>query len=570
MSWLSSVVERVTRAFVTDDVTPALDRLSEALKGQDAAARRLAVQQLATMRGDAATSLLAGALRDGDAAVRETAATALGERGAGAAIPGLAVLLDDAEPAVRRAAVAALDRIGAPRKEVLRSKLGVSTSPVLPDARIPELLRRATSDADPTVRFAALSALPWQGASGVGVALDAWSSWGEAEKAQAGGMLGDALVLALGSRDFAHRRAIVEALGRTRGPEAAAAIVAAMDDDDAEVRQAAVRLAAEIAPAQALPSLVARLDDSDDEATSEAISAIVVAWKAGALDAGDADRVHERVRRIAAHGKGRAQRLAAWALGEMGRVSAVATLIDLLDTPSHDLRASCCEALGRLGDPRGVQPMLDVSALTEPLVRATIARSLGALRDPRAIPRLATWLLIDPDPSVVAAVESALDASCGDAESASRDALASSVAELRLAAIRRAAGDARLVRPLLASLLDAPDDATRNAALDALRRHGVDVQMLLHHALGQADQREDRRLFAIAACAALRDGSAPRLLERILSDTSEPPAAWRLAAASLKQIGSSEALHVLKKNAEHANPIVKEAVAEALAPPPAQ
>lgn len=502
--------------------------------------------------------------------MRAAAARACGRRGWRDAVPALGGLLDDADAVVRAATLRALDELGTPAEALdARPPLG-ATPPIPRDGRVPPMLARLLKDLEPAVRAEALAALPRHGVPGVKIAREHVAAAPEAERATLVPLLERGAVLALRSDDAQHRRAAIEALHAHACTSAVRSIIARLRDSDPQVREAAMAAVVALAPAEGLRPLLARLDDPDRNAAARAVEALMVVHASGVLAPADVDALHARLLTIAAHGEGRQRVAAAWALGEMGRIGAVATLIGLLDAASEDVVTEACGALERLRDARGVDELCAIARDAPwPRARAAAARALGATGDVRAVAVLVDRLLREPEQAGVEAADEALAAICRPVEDRAREGLASADAAERLSAIEGVRGDIRATRLLLASILDAPDQAAREAAVAALRELGFSAASMAEAALRVPDQPEEQRLFALALVAALQPAGLPALVGGVLRDENEPPAVHLQAVSILASQARPEARTQLESLREHPAPSVREAIARALSPPAA-
>lgn len=577
MSWFEEIAAWLSERFVSNEVGKELDRLSQSLRSDELDERLSAVKRLAFLASPDAVALLIGALRDPDSGVRAAAAVALGYQHAAEGVSPMAVLLDDPTPIVRRRVVEALDEIGQPREGGWTRRLRESLAPEGGNPLVPELLGRALLDSEGAVRVATLSALPRHGARGIAI-LRGFTD-GTVDAAERGRAIDAAepeLVAALSAREPSHRQAAVEALAALRGADAIRPLAQAVSDPDPSVRRAAVLAVTELGPRLALEELLGRLDDPDPSVAIKVVEGLVCAKSLEALSEDEEARVHREMLRIA---RFRAESdvgpVAAWALGEMGRVAAVATLTDLLAAGGKErLHEAAAKALGRLGDARAVTPLLELLRLTEaePVAIAAV-RSLAALGDLRVLPLLFEQAFTEARPAVEAALEEALATFCSTAEPAFRAEVAGADEAKRIAAVRRAVSDPRLVPELVALLASAPEPAVRTAILDVLGIHGFGVLELARRTLSLPDKGESRRIVAIHLFSVLAPDDAVERLDALLSDGNEPPPVWHQCVQALRRLGTPAAVEALARHSGHPEPSVREAIAgvppPAPAPPPA-
>ncbi len=185
---------------------------------------------------------------------------------------------------------------------------------------------------------------------------------------------------------------------------------------------------------------------------------------------------------------------AAEALGILGDVCAVASLIEVLDDTDPWLRNHAAASLGKLGDARAIEALLKALADGAWQVRRASAESLGRLGDLRAVEPLIQAL--------------------GDKEPEVRKAVANALAQI---------GDARAVGPLIRILGVEQSD---RLAETAIRDGSALVKM-------QADNRSDR----IAAAAALGQLKDPRAIESLIPLLGLGSGIREAAAAALAGLG---------------------------------
>jgi HEAT repeat protein len=201
----------------------AAQALSVALRDDRSSVRQAAARGLARVGDGGAVRTLLGAVDHRDGATRKSAIEALGARRAAEAVPALTRALRDRERPVRQAAVEALGRIAS--HEAIRALLDTW------HGTDRELHQAAALTLKP---------LDWQ-PSGPRERADhavLRSDWPEAARQGPSGI--EALTVALGEREAASRRSILDALASTGDANAAPALVASLADQDEGVRAAAV------------------------------------------------------------------------------------------------------------------------------------------------------------------------------------------------------------------------------------------------------------------------------------------------------------------------------------------
>jgi len=563
MSWVDEAIGWISERLVFDEAGRELDRLSGQLREGGLEQRLAAVKQLTYMRAADSVSLLIGALRDSEAGVRAAAVSGLGYKASAEAVTPLAVLLGDPDPSVRARVLAALNEIGLPTsRSRIQTWRGLAAAPS-DDVRIADLLGRALDDADPEVRRAALGLLPRHGRRGVGIAREYLQ-----RKDIAPECLDAAepeLARALTARDPEHRKAAVEALFRVYGQRAVQPLAEALGDGDPEVRQAAVDAVTSLSPRPAFDEILERLDDPHEGVVVKVIEGLVCARNLETFDEGEEAELHEQLLRLARYRDGRTRAVAAWALGQMGRVGAVGILCELLEAHDEGVLVSAAEALGHINDPRAVAPLLRMLERDIPeRASAAAIRSLACSQDVRVIEVFVKRLFRETRPELEKALDEALLALCGPVEQALRADLQGPDAALRLGAVQRAVNEPRLVLALIGLLLEGPSEELKAAAREVLDKQGYDIVALARSTLRLPDKSESRRVLAIGLIVALRPDDTVALLDGLLQDPDEPVEVYRQTASALARVGGPAALAVLKRHAEQGKPAVAEWAKQAL------
>lgn len=220
------------------------------------------------------------ALKDEDWAVREEAATALGGFRDQRAVEPLIAVLRDADRAVRDAAVAALTAIGEPAVEPLGvclrdQNLTVQESAAailasIGDARVAEGLIASLSSADWIIRMHAARALGRIGeARAIRPLMPLLQDKVKAVREEAGGALArlgpaaiPVLVEALSHQEWLVRLHAVEALGKTKSPDAVEPLLRLLfNDRDSSLREDAVRALGDIGDARAVEFLLTAMKE---------------------------------------------------------------------------------------------------------------------------------------------------------------------------------------------------------------------------------------------------------------------------------------------------------------------
>ncbi len=564
-------------------------------------ARRVAVGQIAKVRGHAAAELLLRALGDEDWRVRKEAAAVASalERREEIVAALVATLQETLNIGLRNAAVEALvaigpDAVGAtiesmPRLDADARKLAVEVLAGVPDPRGVAALAHALSDEDANVRVAA--------AEGLGGAALA----GEDSREKATGALVAALatsdpflkIAALDSlarlevrlpwsvfepyaRDPLLRRYAIAAAAGSREPDAVRALAKATGDASPTIAREAV---------VALGDIVAA--DPDDAALLDVARQVLRTTLAGV--------VHARRTALDAE-DGRARGGALLLLGLLRDVTDVPTLVEALADDDVEERA---DLAARLFGPSVAGPLLASARFSKPHVRAAalaLAASLegadrnvvldalrDALREPSLDVLLAALDAIGPvgnaddlprvaayvghqDERISATATNALSELAARHVEAARaflreetggDPLALGCVLLGAIASTRALLDEDV--QMLQRALSHADPHVRRAAVDALAQSGGEAAA---DAVGfaLADEEHDVKLAAVRALGKL-GRAAP--LQDIVADTRDPS----LAAAALRALGEADpslALEAARPLVTHSDAAVACAAVEAI------
>ncbi len=358
--------------------------------------RRAAAKELVHL-GPAAAPVAAKALSHTYWLVRAQAAEVLGRLKADGYVPALVAVLGDPSSHVRYAAAMALGRIG--------------------DRAGGDSVTRLLSDDDPFVREAAAQACAHIcGSMAVRPLLHLLSDPGAMLRmaaAQALGRIGDRAAVAglmkaaEDSKPYV-RQAAVDALGRLGDARALAVLASRVGDKDRMVRSVAAQALARIG-VLALPTLAGLAESGNPSIRQAALSAVgkipdaqsgeIVAKALSDLDWSVRASAADAARRlgtvalpalIASAGKGTAAGRAAVAraLGEIGDLRAVATLVQLLGDGSVEVVIQAAWALGKIGSPSTAPALLKRLHHENWRVRREVVRSLAVLACPDCIQAL--------------------------------------------------------------------------------------------------------------------------------------------------------------------------------------
>jgi len=284
-----------------------------------------------------------------------------------------------------------------------------------------------------------------------------------------------------------------------------------------------------------------------------------------------------------ADNRGEAQRLAAWALGQIGDPKALGPLIRAYFGRAGRSDDELLWAIGRTSG-AGLPPSA-LSGLDEFPLRANkynLDEAIAALPGTLGKPAASTRLVVDHADDIAKGLAEAL-AEHRDVIVAVLDDLDEAPARLSLGALApSAAGDAKTlaalqaiasaIEPQLTAQLTNDDPKVRALAVSVLAKidggkvHGADAAIA--RALGDpADQVRGAAMNAVAVLAARRGAAPPALVTALVKALASP--SWndrRIAALSLGRLGEKGDPGALVKAAGDTSSFVREAVAQALAP----
>lgn len=547
-----------------------IDRLLAATGAREV---RLVIDKLAVVGTDDAVVALAPLADDPRSGVPEAAIAAIGAIGGARATEAIFALLDDARPRVRVAAVSALARLDGPRP--LAALLAMSG-----DRRDPARLSAiaALGDRSEEAAVARLVALARSGdAAGSQAAIAALAGAPDAEarllalldapelRVQlaalevlepssptavarlaalvdggdprlvgsalgALGRAGDPAVVPILARTArgggGQRWAAVSALGEVGGPEAVAAL-------GALVRDCELDLVGHVA------STLTNLGDPD--ARARLIAAAQLGGRRGAAVIANLAALHgpdvsDALLAIATGGDPTARREALPILVRAGRPEAVALAAALARTGGRGERLAAIGWLGETDEPQARQALLDLAERERGAVRSAALDALGQARP--------------DDPALAAILGDALLAGRPDEVTAAAGALA-----------RLGTADAEA---LLVAAIEDDDPARAAAAIGAVGAAGA-MSAEVRAALGRLAVAGPPGLRAHAAQQVLAAGGSDAVaLARTLVTSGDAEVArqavWSLSAAGVSDLGS-----ILRDGAASRDPLVRGAVASALA-----
>jgi tetratricopeptide (TPR) repeat protein/HEAT repeat protein len=395
----------------------------------------------------------------------------------------------------------------------------------------------------------------------------------------AAGRLGDPAVLAdvlplMDQKEIAMREAATFALGRSGDRRAVAPLVKALDDNRPSVQVLACFGLAQIDDPRVGPALIHTLSDARKHDGVRAACGYALG-----------------VRRIAAgipallgtlaDNRGEAQRLSAWALGQIGEPRALGPLLRAYFGRAGHTDDELVWAIGRTSG-AGLTPAAPSGLSEFPLRGGKYNLDEAVALVPGELPR--------PVANSRLVIEHAGDIAHGlaDALGEHRDVIVAVLEDLdgapsqiSLGALAPAtAGDARLagalaqiareIEPSVTAQLTSDDPKVRGLAVSVLAKldtSAAAADAAIGKALGDpAEQVRGAAMNAIAVVAARRGSAPPALVGALVKALASPT--WgdrRMAALALGRLGDKGDTGALIKAAADPSSFVREAVAQALA-----
>lgn len=394
----------------------------------------------------------------------------------------------------------------------------------------------------------------------------------------AAGRLGDPSVLAdvlplVTHPEVAMREAATFTIGRSRDRRAVPALLKAINDRRGSVQALACLGLGQIDDARGTPALISTLQDArrDDATRAACAYALGVRRSAAGVPA---------LLAALADNRGEAQRLAAWALGQLGDGRALGPLIRAYFSRAGRSDGELVWAIGRTSG-AGLAPV-QVTAFADYPQRAdkfhaneAIADLPGTLPTPPAAPKL----VVDHADSIAKGLLDALAEHRDVVVSVLAD-LDGAPAQLGLGALSPASADPKVaaalaaigakIAPAIQAQLKSEDSKVRALAVSVLAKldggkvHVADAAIAA--ALGDATDHVRAAAMNAVAVVAQRRGSAPPELVAVLTRTLST-GAWadrRTAALALGKLGPKSDPAALIKAAPDPSSFVREAIATAL------
>jgi tetratricopeptide (TPR) repeat protein len=394
----------------------------------------------------------------------------------------------------------------------------------------------------------------------------------------AAGRLGDAGVLAevlplMEHPELAMREAATFTLGRSGDKRAVAPLIKALVDNRQSVKQLACLGLAQIDDPRAITAAIGVVRDTGQgdgvrAACAYAVGARRASAGAGALLAALEDN------------RGEAQRLAAWALGQLGDPKALGPLLRAYFARAGGASAELVWAIGRTsGGGLAPSPLGDLGEYPMRGGKYNEGDAIHAL--PGVMPQA------PPSSKLVVDHVADIGAGLGEALSEHRDVVVSVLSDLdgapdrlALGALTPATGDAKVqaavqqiaiaIEPKITAQLAADDPKVRALAvsviakIDGGKQQGAEIAIT--KALGDGSELVRAAAMHAIPVLAHRRGAAPKtLVAHLVAQLSAP--AWgdrREAALALGKLGPGSDASPLVKAAHDPSSFVREAVAIAL------
>jgi HEAT repeat protein len=400
----------------------------------------------------------------------------------------------------------------------------------------------------------------------------------------AAGRLGDPSVLTdvvplMEHQEIAMREAATFALGRSGDRRAVAPLLKALDDRRPSVQVLACLGLAQIDDARIGPALIKALSDTRKHDAARGACAYAIGAR---RIAGGVPSLLDAL----ADNRGEAQRLAAWALGQIGDPKALGPLIRAYFARAGRSDDELIWAIGRTSG-AGLTPAA-LSAFGDfPLrggkynLEEAIALVPGALPKPVANGRLVVDHADDIARGLADALSEHRDVIVAVLEDLDGAPAQISLGELAPGGLGDARTEAALqtiaqaIEPKIAAQLASDDPKVRALAVSVLAKldggklHSADA--LVARALTDpADQVRGAAMNAVAVLAVRRHGAPPALAVALVRALGNP--GWadrRLAAFALGRLGDGGDLPALVRAAHDTSSFVREAVASALVNTPA-
>ena len=403
----------------------------------------------------------------------------------------------------------------------------------------------------------------------------------------AAGRLGDPKVLAdvlplMDHQESSMREAATFTLGRSGDKRAVPPLIKALDNSRESVQVLACLGLGQIDDARVPAALIATLKDANKiDAVRAACAYSIGARKATAgvpalIAALDDNR-------------GETQRLAAWALGQMGETKALGPLIRAYFARAGQPADELVWAIGRVsGANVAAAPLGATSAY--PLAQKNkynYAEGVRLLPGPLPAPTLAAKLVIEHDKDIAAGLTQALAEHRDVVVSVLTD-LDTAPDRLGLGALTPTSSDAKTtaaiasiataIEPQITAQLKSEDRKVRALAISVLAKlagkdkkaDGVILQVLSEaptdcQDVAPCDQVRASAMFSVAVIAKRRGAVPPELLAAL--DKTLATGSWgdrRTAAQALGKLGDKADLSALVKAAKDPSSWVRSAVADAL------
>lgn len=392
------------------DASEAIDPIAELMRSDpDEEVRCYAASALSDLSDPRAAERLSAPGDDATETLRARAARiwALGATHSASALPTLCEALHDAEAEIRLSAVQGMKSLLAFTREGVSSALPalceaaadldrdvrcqvIEALALLEDPQAVPTLLRAVADPDAEVRAQAYLALPRATSNDLEDVLIA--GLGDADTGvQRAAAKGLALCGPLGrwremlpylkdpANDALARGSLVEAVARTRLPDAMSALAGVLNDVDCQVRAQLCRALQEDADPQFVEPLIRRLEDEDEDVRAEASLALAAT--------ADARGFEPLKRLLRQENVARVRRRVVWALSFFPPQECLPLLTQSLVDPDEHVRAQAVLALEQLCTVDELTHLLErLPRCVTDDVRGALAQAIDASEGREGIP----------------------------------------------------------------------------------------------------------------------------------------------------------------------------------------
>ena len=222
------------------------------------------------------------------------------------------------------------------------------------------------------------------------VKMAALNALGELQAPAAVGLLAEVLVIETDQHIRAHTATV---LGQIKLRKALPVLANLLKDSNSRVRANAVEAIADIGEPESISLLTPLLDDSNNRVKANVAMAL---WKFGGLR-----MVGLLKMMLKSHGDKWHRASAAFALGEVGGIHTIASLIEALEDRAPEVRRNAIRSLGKTGDTEISRQLITFLDDEDPFIRGNTLESLGTVDDEKNLDLILTKLSDERDPFVL-------------------------------------------------------------------------------------------------------------------------------------------------------------------------